>query len=111
MPKQIWQAMPTKKTLEQPLVALPSPTQRLCATEQELHVLRGELLHGRLVLVDGAVDHVGLLLLQHYHARFDRVFDTQTSDDTRPLLTDTVATIRGLPFSCRVPPPENFVSQ
>ena len=102
--------MPTKKTLEQPLVALPSPTQRLCATEQELHVLRGELLHGRLVLVDGAVDHVGLLLLQHYHARFDRVFNAQASDDTRPLLTDTVATVGRLPFGCWVPPSKKCVS-
>lgn len=33
------------------------------ATEQELHVLRRELLHRRLIVIDSAVDHIRLLLL------------------------------------------------
>jgi len=33
------------------------------STEKELHIFRRELLHGDLVIVDGATDHVGLLLL------------------------------------------------
>ena len=43
----------------------------LRAAEEELHVLRRKLLHGRLVVVDGAVDHVRFLLLKHDHSRFD----------------------------------------
>jgi hypothetical protein len=81
----------------------------LGTAEQELHVLGSQLLHGNLVLVDCAVDHVRLLLLQHDHARLDRVFNAQASDDTRPLLTDTVATIGRLPFGCWVPPPVNVL--
>lgn len=84
--------------------------QTLRATEQELHVLRRQLLHRRLVLVDGSVDHVGLLLLQHNHARLNRVFDAKACDDTRALLTDAVATISGLPLSGRVPPSVRNVS-
>jgi hypothetical protein len=40
----------------------------LGAAEQKLHVLGRQLLHGSLVLVDCAVDHVCFLLLQHDHA-------------------------------------------
>ena len=83
----------------------------LGAAEQELHVLGCQLLHGDLVLVDCAVDHVRLLLLQHDHARLDGVFNAQASDDTRPLLTDTMATVSRLPFGCRVPPSVNRVSR
>lgn len=32
-------------------------------TKEELHVLRRKFLHGNLIIVDGAVDHVRLLLL------------------------------------------------
>lgn len=66
---------------------------QLRATEQELHVLGRQLFHRRLVIVNCAVDHVSLLLLQHDHARFDRVFDAETCDDTWPLLADAMATI------------------
>lgn len=38
-------------------------TKQLAPTEQELHVLRSELLHGNIVIVDSSVDHVSLLLL------------------------------------------------
>lgn len=84
--------------------------QALRATEQELHVLRRQLFHRRLVFVDGAVDHVGLFLLQHDHARLNRVFDAKACDDTRTLLPDAVATISGLPLSGRVPPSVRNVS-
>jgi len=82
----------------------------LGAAEQELHVLGCQLLHGDFVLVDCAVDHVRLLLLQHDHARLNRVFNAQARDDTRPLLTDAVATISRLPFGCWVPPSVKCVS-
>lgn len=90
---------------------IPQHDRCLGAAEQELHVLRCQLLHGDLVLVDCAVDHVRLLLLQHDHARLDGVFNAQASDDTRPLLTDTMATVSRLPFGCRVPPSVNRVSR
>ena len=83
---------------------------RLGAAEQELHVLGCQLLHGDFVLVDCAVDHVRLLLLQHNHARLNRIFNAQACNDTRPLLTDTVATIGRLPFGCWVPPSGKCVS-
>ena len=83
----------------------------LRASEQELHILRRELLHARLIVVDGAVDHVGFLLLKHDHTRLHRVFDAQASDDTRPLLTDAVTAVSGLPFSCWVPPSANMLAR
>ena len=68
-----------------------------------MHILRRQLLHRCLVVVDRAVDHVGFLLLQHDHARLDRIFDAETSDDTWTLLANTMASIGRLPFSSRVP--------
>lgn len=76
----------------------------LSATEQELHVLWSELLHGGLVGVDRRVDHVSFLFLEHDDSRFNRVFDTQTSDNARALLSDTMTTIGRLPLGGRVPP-------
>jgi hypothetical protein len=76
----------------------------LGTTEQELQVLRGQLVHGDFVVVDSAADHVGLLLLKQNHTRFDRVFDTETRDDARASLTNAVAAVSGLPFRRRVPP-------
>lgn len=67
--------------------------RKLRPTEEELHILWRQLLHRGLVVVDGAIDHVRLLLLQHHHSRFDRVFDAQPSDDTRALLSDSVTAI------------------
>ena len=62
-----------------PAVATPAILETkvsvLRASEQELHILRRELLHTRLIVVDGAIDHVRLLLLQHDHTRLHRVFD------------------------------------
>lgn len=72
--------------------------------EQELHVLWAQLLHSDCIVVDCPVDHVRLLLLQEDHTRLDRVFNTESRDDTRAFLTDTVAAIGGLPFCGRVPP-------
>ena len=79
--------------------------------EKKLHVLRSQLLHGDLVVVDGSTNHIGLLLLQHDDTRLDRVLDTETSDDTGSLLADTMATVSRLPFGCRVPPSVNRVSR
>lgn len=39
-----------------------------CSSEQELHVFRGQLVEGNLVIVDGAVDHIGFLLLKENHS-------------------------------------------
>lgn len=81
-----------------------SSPSSLASTKQELHVLWRQLLHGDLVVIDGTVDHVGLLFLEHDHPRFNGIFDTKSSDNTRTLLADTMATISRLPFCCRVPP-------
>ena len=66
---------------------------RLGASKQELHVLRRELVDGRLVAIDSSVDHVRLLLLQHDHAGLDGVFDAQAGDDAGAALTDAVAAV------------------
>jgi hypothetical protein len=55
-------------------------------------------------LVDGAGNHIALFLLQLHHSRLDRVFNDKTSYDAWASLTDTMATIRGLPFGRRIPP-------
>ena len=83
---------------------LTPPPLILAPTEQKLHILRRQLLHGNLVVVDRPVDHVGLLLLQHHHPALDRVLDAQPRDDTRPFLPDAVAAVGGLPFGGGVPP-------
>lgn len=85
-------------------VNIRSSADSLASTEQKLHVLRRQLLHGDLIVIDGTVDHVGLLFLEHDHPRFNGIFDTKSSDNTRTLLADTMATISRLPFCCRVPP-------
>jgi len=76
----------------------------LSTTEQELQVLGCQLVHGNLVIVDGAADHIGFLLLQKNHARLDRVFDAKSSDDARTRLANAMASIGRLPFSGGVPP-------
>lgn len=73
-------------------------------TEQELHILWAQLLHGDGIIVDSPVDHVRLLLLQEDHTRLDRVFNAKSRDDTGALLSDTVAAVGGLPFCGRIPP-------
>lgn len=47
----------------------------LAPAEKELHILWRQLLHSDLIIIDSAVDHVRLLLLQHHHAALDGVFD------------------------------------
>lgn len=68
--------------------------KHLAAPEQELHVLWRKFLQSDLVVVDGAVDHVRLLLLKKDHTRLDGILDAETGDDARALLTDAVAAIR-----------------
>ncbi len=85
------------------------PCKGLCAfplgpTEEELQVLRCQLVHGNLVVVDGAVDHVGFLFLQQDHARLDRVLDAKARDDAWAPLSDSVAAVSALPFGSRIPP-------
>ena len=63
----------------------------LRAPEQKLHVLRRQFLHRDLVVVDGAVDHVRLLLLEQDHARLDRVLDAEARDDAGAFLADSMA--------------------
>jgi hypothetical protein len=63
------------------------------STEEELHILGSELLHGDLIVVNGPVNHVCFLLLQHYHTRFNRVLDAETSYGARTLLPNTMASI------------------
>ena len=79
--------------------------QPYLATEQELHVLRSQLLHADFVVVDSAVNHMRLLLLQHDDPALDAVFDAQARDYARTALANTMAAIGGLPFGCWVPPP------
>lgn len=83
----------------------------LGATKQELQVLRSQFVHGNFVAVDSSTNHVGLLLLEKHHTRFDRVFDAETGDDTRTSLADTMASISRLPLSCRVPPTDNMLAK
>lgn len=78
--------------------------QSLSSTEQELHILGRQLLHRRAIIVDSAIDHIRLLLLEQDHARLDRVLDAQSRDDTGPLLPDTMASVCALPLRGRVPP-------
>ena len=72
--------------------------------EQELQILRRELLHRYLIIVDRAVDHIRLLLLQHHDPRLDRVLDAETRDDAGTALADAVAAVGALPFGGRIPP-------
>lgn len=65
----------------------------LASTEQELHILGCQLVEGNLIIVDSAVDHVGLLLLQQNHPGFNRVFNDKAGDDTRTTLPNSVATV------------------
>ena len=76
----------------------------LATPEQELHILRGKLLHSDLVIIDSAIDHISFLLLEHDHTALDRVLDAKPGDHARALLADTVAAICGLPFCGWVPP-------
>ena len=75
-----------------------------------MHVLRRQLLHSHLVIVDRAVDHVGFLLLQHDHTALDGVLDAEASDDARAFLTDTMTAVCRLPFCGWVPPSVDIVS-
>jgi len=61
-----------------------------------------------LVIIDGAIDHVCLLLLKQDHSRFDGIFDAKAGDDAGTALTDAMATVGRLPFSSGVPPPVKF---
>lgn len=84
----------TASEFSKPSESLQSPSEPgLVPTEQELHVLGREFLHGDLIVIDGAVDHVGFFLLQHDHPGLDRVLDAKPRDDARTLLADTVTTI------------------
>lgn len=76
----------------------------LVAAEQKLHILRRELLHSNLIIINGAINHMSFLLLQHDHARFNRVFNAKTCDNTRTFLANAMTAVSGLPFSGRVPP-------
>ena len=82
----------------------------LRTTEKELHVLWSEGLHSLVVGIDGRVNHVGLLLLNQHHSAFDRIFDAKTGDCAGSSLSDTMASIGGLPFRSWVPPSKS-VSQ
>lgn len=81
---------------------------KLRSSEQELHVLRSQFVQCNLVIIDGTVDHVGFLLLEEHHPRFDRVFNTKASDDAGTTLANAVASIGGLPFGGRIPPPSEI---
>lgn len=82
----------------------------LTAAEQKLHILRRELLHGNLIIIDSAINHMRLLLLQHDHARFNRVFNAKTCDNTRTFLANAMTAVSGLPFRGWVPPSIERVS-
>lgn len=77
----------------------------LRASEQELHVLGGQLLQRlALILVDGAPDQVGLLLLKLDDPGLNRVFDGQAGNHAGSLLANSVTAICALPLGCGVPP-------
>ena len=96
---------PTHKPTSHRLKATQQPDfADLAPSKQELHILRRQLLHSHLVIVDRAINHVGLLLLQHHHSALDRVLDTKTGDDARAFLPDAVAAVGGLPFCGGIPP-------
>ena len=96
---------PTHKPTSHRLKATQQPDfADLAPSKQELHILRRQLLHSHLVIVDRAINHVGLLLLQHHHSALDRILDTKTSDDARAFLPDAVAAVGGLPFCGGIPP-------
>lgn len=79
--------------------------EKLGASEKELHVLGGELLQRfALVLVEGALDEVGLFLLELDDPGLHRIFNGQARNHTRSLLANTVTAIRALPLSCGIPP-------
>jgi len=69
------------------------PTQILRAPEKKLHIFGCQLLHRDLVVIDGAVNHVRLLLLQQDHARLDRVLDAEARDDAGTFLADSVTSV------------------
>lgn len=83
------------------------PSISSVATEQELHILRCQALHGGLVSVYGRINHIRFLLLEQHHARLDRILDTETGDRARASLADTMTTVCALPFGGRIPPGVN----
>jgi len=82
----------------------PLDSPSLSTSEQELQVLGAETIHSNFIVVDRPSNHSGLLLLQRNHTRLYAVLDTQTGDDTGSLLSDTVASISGLPLGGGIPP-------
>jgi hypothetical protein len=82
----------------------------LGTAEQELEILWAQAIHSNLVVVDCTSNHSGFLLLQSDHTRLHAIFDAETSDDARAFLTNTMASISGLPFSSRIPPTTASIS-
>ena len=79
----------------------------LTSSKQKLHILRRQLLHCHLIIVNRPVNHIRLLLLQQHHPALDTIFNTQTRDDARAFLADTMTSICRLPLCGRVPPSVN----
>jgi hypothetical protein len=79
-------------------------------SEEELHIFRGEFVHGNLVVIDGPIDHVCFLLLQKHHSRLHRILDTQPSDHTWTFLANAMTPVSTLPFCGWVPPPAMCIS-
>jgi len=85
---------------------VPHLVPHLRTPKEELQIFGAQAIHSNLVIVNRSSDHGSLLLLQRDHARLDTVLDTETGDNARSLLSNTMASISGLPFGSWVPPPD-----